>query len=148
MNISGRTKICALIGDPVEHSLSPSTQNAAFQHLDLDYVYIAFTVRKENLENAILGARGLNLCGLNVTMPHKINVIPYLDQLDETARNIGSVNTVLNKDGRLIGYTTDGIGALNALKYSGVNPSDKKIAILGAGGASRAISFTLAKEAK
>jgi len=148
MNFSGRTKVCALIGNPVEHSLSPSIQNAAFQHLNLDYVYAAFTVRREHLENAISGVRSLGLHGLNVTMPHKINVSQYLDQLDETARNIGSVNTILNKNGRLIGYTTDGIGALNALRYSRVNPSAKKIVILGAGGASRAVSFNLAREAK
>jgi len=148
MNISGTTKVCAIIGDPVEHSLSPSIQNAAFQHLDLDYVYVAFTVRKENLENAILGARILNLHGLNITMPHKIDVIRYLDQLDVTARDVKSVNTILNKDGRLIGYSTDGAGALNALRYNKVSPIDKKIVILGAGGASRAVSFTLVRSAK
>jgi len=148
MKISGRTKVCALIGDPVEHSLSPSIQNAAFQHLDLDYVYLAFTVRGKNLENAILGSRSLGLHGLNVTMPHKTDVVRYLDQLDETARKVGSVNTILNQNGRMIGYTTDGIGALNALLYGGVNPSGKKIVVLGAGGASRSISFTLAREAK
>jgi len=148
MKISGRTKVCVLIGDPVEHSLSPSIQNAAFQHLDLDYVYLAFTVREKNLENAILGSRSLGLHGLNVTMPHKTDVVRYLDQLDQTARKVGSVNTILNQNGRMIGYTTDGIGALNALKYGGVNPSGKKIVILGAGGASRSISFTLARETK
>jgi shikimate dehydrogenase len=148
MNVSGKTKVCAVIGDPIEHSLSPAIQNAAFQHLGLDYAYVAFTVRKEDLKNAILGVRGLGLYGLNVTMPHKIAVIQYLDQLDETARNFGSVNTILNKNGRLVGYTTDGIGLLNALNYNGVDPYGKKIAILGAGGASRSVSFALAREAK
>jgi len=148
MKISGKTKVCGLLGDPVEHSLSPSIQNAAFQHLGLDYVYVVFTVRRENLEDAILGVRSLGFHGLNLTMPHKIDVIRYLDELDETAKNVGSVNTILHKDGRLIGYTTDGIGALNALKCNGVNPSGKKIVILGAGGASRSVSFTLAKEAE
>ena len=147
MKISGKTKVCALIGDPVEHSLSPCFQNAAFQRLGLDFVYVAFTVKAEALKNAILGVRSLRFHGLNVTMPHKINVIQYLDELDENARNVGSINTILNRDGKLIGYTTDGVGALNALKYNGVNPNDKKIVILGAGGASRSVSFTLAKEA-
>lgn len=148
MRISGKTRICALIGDPVEHSLSPCFQNAAFQHLDLDFVYVAFTVKAEELRNAIMGIRSLGLHGFNVTMPHKINVIQHLDELSEDAEKIGSVNTVLNSDGRLIGYTTDGIGALNALKYNDVNPAGKKIVILGAGGASRSVSFALAEEAR
>jgi len=148
LKISGKTKVCAVIGDPVEHSLSPCFQNAAFQHLGLDFVYVAFTVRAEDLRNAIAGVRSLGLYGLNVTMPHKINIINYLDELDENAEKIGSVNTVLNQDGRLIGYTTDGVGALNALKYNGINPSGKKIVILGAGGASRSVSFALINEAK
>jgi shikimate dehydrogenase len=148
MKISGKTRVCGLIGDPVEHSLSPSLQNAAFQHLGLDYAYVVFTVGREKLGDAISGMRSLGFHGLNVTMPHKIDVIQHLDELDETAKNIGSVNTVLNRDGTLIGYTTDGIGSLKALRYNRVNPSGKKIVLLGAGGASRSVSFTLAKEAK
>lgn len=145
--ISGKTRICALIGDPVEHTLSPIIHNAAFQHLSLDYVYVAFNVRAEHLGEAVLGIKRLGIYGLNVTMPHKISIIKHLDRLDEEARRVGSVNTVLNRDGRLIGYTTDGIGALKALKYAGVDPSGKKIVILGAGGASRSISFKLAEYA-
>jgi len=148
MRISGKTKVCAVIGDPVEHSLSPCFQNAAFQHLGLDFVYVAFTVKAEELRGAIEGVRSLGFHGLNVTMPHKISIIQYLDELDEDAERIGSVNTVLNRDGRLIGYTTDGVGALNALKNNGVDPNGKKIVILGAGGASRSVSFALIKEAK
>ena len=148
MKVSGKTRVCALLGDPVEHSLSPCFQNAAFQHLSLDFIYLAFTVKAEDLRSAILGVRSLGFYGLNVTMPHKISVIQYLDELDENAEKIKSVNTMLNRDGRLIGYTTDGIGALNALKYNGVNPCGKKIVILGAGGASRSVSFALAKEAE
>jgi len=147
MKISGRTKVCALIGDPVEHSLSPIIQNAAFRSLDLDYVYVVFNVKSGDLREAVYGVKALGICGLNVTMPHKTAIIPYLDELDETARKTGSVNTVLNNNGRLIGYTTDGVGALNALKHAGVDPSGKRIVILGAGGASRSISFTLAEHA-
>ncbi len=147
MKISGRTKVCALIGDPVEHSLSPIIQNAAFRSLDLDYVYVVFNVKSGDLREAVYGVKALGICGLNVTMPHKTAIIPYLDELDETARKTGSVNTVLNNNGRLVGYTTDGVGALNALKHAGVDPSDKRIVILGAGGASRSISFTLAEHA-
>ncbi|MEM3716234.1 MAG: shikimate dehydrogenase [Candidatus Bathyarchaeia archaeon] len=148
MNLSARTKVCALIGHPVEHSLSPIIQNAAFQHLGLDYVYVAFNVKPENLGYAVLGAKSLGIHGLNVTMPHKVEVIRYLDELDGDARLIGSVNTILNSNGRLIGYTTDGIGVLNALKYAGEDPANKKIIVLGAGGASRSISFSLAKYAR
>ncbi|MCW4026619.1 MAG: shikimate dehydrogenase, partial [Candidatus Bathyarchaeota archaeon] len=147
MRISGKTKVCGLIGDPVTHSLSPSIQNAAFDHLGLNYVYVAFGVKSDSLEGAILSMRSLGLHGLNVTMPHKIDVIQYLDELDETAENVGSVNTILNKGGTLVGHTTDGIGAVSALRHNGADPSGKEIVLLGAGGASRSVSFTLAEEA-
>jgi shikimate dehydrogenase len=147
MKISGKTKVCGLIGNPVEHSLSPILHNMAFQYLGLDFIYLVFTVTKEGLAEAISGMRSLGIKGLNVTMPHKIDVIRYLDELDETARSIGSVNTILNQKDKLTGYTTDGIGALKALIYHGANPSGKKVVVLGAGGASRSVSFTLAKEA-
>ncbi|MBS7615521.1 shikimate dehydrogenase [Candidatus Bathyarchaeota archaeon] len=146
--ITGKTKVCGLIGDPVDHSLSPCLQNAAFKHYGLDFIYIAFRVKQEDLKDTILGVRSLGFHGLNVTMPHKINVIQYLDDLDATAKRIGSVNTILNRNGKLIGYTTDGIGAQKALKYYGVDPSAKKVVILGAGGASRSVSLTLAKDAR
>ena len=148
MDVSGKTKVCAVIGDPVEHSLSPIIHNVAFQHLSLDYVYVAFNVRASQLKDAILGVRGLGIYGLNVTMPHKISIIKYLDELDETAKRIGSVNTVLNKNGKLIGYTTDGVGAFNALRYAGSDPLGKKVVVLGAGGASRSICFTLAERVR
>ena len=147
MKVSGRTKVCAVIGDPVEHSLSPCFQNAAFQHLKLDFIYVAFTVKAEDLGDAISGVRSLGIYGLNVTMPHKISVIKYLDELDERADRIKSVNTILNRNGKLIGYTTDGIGVLNALKYNGVDPKGKKVVILGAGGAARSASYALSEVA-
>ncbi|MCS7120936.1 MAG: shikimate dehydrogenase [Candidatus Bathyarchaeota archaeon] len=146
--ISGKTRVCALIGDPVEHSLSPFIHNAAFEHLGLDYVYVVFRVKSEDLGKAIIGIKGLGIHGINVTMPHKIDVIRYLDELDESAKTACSVNTILNDNGKLIGYTTDGAGALMAMKYNNVDPFGKRILILGAGGASRSISFTLAKVAK
>jgi len=147
LRVSGETKLCAVIGDPVEHSLSPCIQNAAFQHLGLDYVYVAFTVKKKALGEAILGVRSLGVFGLNVTMPHKVDIIPYLDGLDETAQRVGAVNTVLNDMG-LIGFNTDALGAMNALKAHEGNLGDKKFVILGAGGASRSISFAIAEEAR
>jgi len=148
LNISGKTRVCAVIGDPVEHSLSPCIHNAAFQHLQLDYVYVAFPAKREELRTAIQGMRSLKIHGLNVTTPHKLDVVQHLDLLDESAKNVGAVNTILNKEGTLIGYHTDGKGALLALEANQGDLSNKKILILGAGGASRSISYTLAQEAR
>jgi len=148
MKISGKTRVCGIIGDPVEHSLSPVMHNAAFEELNLDFSYVAFRVRREKLGEAIIGARSLDLHGLNVTMPHKNAATEYLDEIDLTARSIGAVNTILNKEGRLIGYNTDGIGALKALKESGITPKGKKLLLLGAGGAGKAIAFHAAQEAE
>ncbi|MCS7114674.1 MAG: shikimate dehydrogenase [Nitrososphaerota archaeon] len=146
MGISGKTKVCAVIGDPIEHSLSPTIHNAAFQHLNLDFVYVAFQVKKEELSKAVRGIRSLNIHGLNVTMPHKTAIMKYLDDVDATAKAIGSVNTILNADGKLIGFNTDGIGALNALKNNQVELRGKRLLLLGAGGAAKAIAYQLAHE--
>jgi len=146
MKISGKTRVCGIIGDPIEHTLSPAMHNAAFEELNLDFVYVAFRVRKEDLRDAIIGAKSLDVHGLNVTMPHKNAVMKYLDEIDSTARAIGAVNTILNNKGRLIGYNTDGIGALKALKENGITPKGKKLLLLGAGGAGKAIAFQAAQE--
>ena len=144
--ISGKTQVCGVIGDPIEHTLSPTIHNAAFNHLKLDFVFLAFRVKTANLEKAILGMRGLGLHGLNVTMPHKNTVTAYLDERDPAAKFLGSVNTILNKKGKLIGFNTDGVGALKALRENGTELSKKKLLLLGAGGAAKAIAFSLAKE--
>ena len=146
MEISGGTRVCGIIGDPIEHSLSPIMHNASFQDLKLDFVYIPFRVKQNELREAILGARSLDVHGLNVTMPHKNVVIKYLDEIDPTARSIGAVNTILNDKGRLIGYNTDGAGALKALKENTVGLDVKKLLLLGAGGAGKAIAFYAAQE--
>ncbi len=143
--ITAKTKICGLIGDPVEHSVSPAMHNAAFREKGLDFVYLPFKVKKEQLRQAIDGARVLNIVGLNVTIPHKVNVIPYLDELDPLAEKIGAVNTIVNSNGSLKGYNTDASGFLKALTGRGIEPRDKKVVILGAGGASKAVSFSLAE---
>ncbi len=148
MNITGKTRVFGVIGDPIEHSLSPAMQNAAFEHLKLDCVFLAFKVKPAEVENALRGVRGLGVCGLNVTMPHKNAVIAYLDEVDETAQFLSSVNTILNDNGKLRGFSTDGAGALNALRESGSEPHGKKVLLLGAGGAAKAIAFALAKEAE
>ena len=143
--ISAKTRICGLIGDPVEHSVSPVMHNAAFSSLGLDYIYLPFRVEKGQLAKAIDGVRALNIGGLNVTIPHKVAVIPLLDELETLAERIGAVNTIVNDNGHLKGYNTDASGFVKALLERGIEPQGKKIVILGAGGASRAISFTLAE---
>lgn len=146
MIISGKTRIYGVIGDPIEHTLSPIIQNAAFKALDLDYVFLAFKVSPNQVDKAIAGMRALEIVGLNVTMPHKEAVIKNLDQIDENAKFLNAVNTIHNKDGQLIGYNTDGVGVIKALKENGSNPKGKKILLLGAGGSARAIAYALAKQ--
>jgi len=143
--ISGRTRICGIIGDPIEHSMSPVMHNAAFKNEGVDYVYLPFRVKKEELGKAIEGMRALNIRGLNITIPHKVAVIQFLDELDPLADKIGAVNTIVNDDGVLTGYNTDATGFLQALLERGIEPKGKSVVILGAGGASRAISFILAE---
>ena len=147
MVISGKTKVCGVIGDPIEHTLSPIMHNAAFEALKIDYVFLAFKVKAAEVENAMNGMRALSIHGLNVTMPHKNAVIKYLDEVDPAGKTIASANTILNKDGRLFGFNTDGVGALNALEQNGVKPRGKKVLLLGAGGAAKAIAYTLSQEA-
>ena len=142
MKIKGSTNIVGLIGHPVEHSFSPPMHNAAFEKLGMDYAYIAFDVDPNNLGSAIEGAKSLNIKGFNVTIPHKIEVMQFLDEIDEVAGLIGAVNTIDFKN--MKGYNTDGIGAVRAIEEV-ISIKDKNVVIAGAGGASRAISFYLAK---
>jgi shikimate dehydrogenase len=143
--VSGRTGLCGVIGDPIEHTMSPAMHNAAFRATGVDYLYVAFRVRSEELGRAIAGMRALNIRGLNVTTPHKVAVIPFLDELDDLAEKIGAVNTIVNDNGTLKGYNTDSTGFLRALLERGIEPEGKNVLIMGAGGASRAISFILAE---
>jgi shikimate dehydrogenase len=144
-SISPKTQLCAVIGNPVEHSLSPAIHNAAFAGLGLDFVYAAFRV--EDVAAALAGMRALeNFRGMSVTIPHKIEVMKHVDEIPEVDRRIGSINTVINEDGRLRGFGTDGPGALRALKGAGVDVKGKSVLMIGAGGASRAIAFTLAEQ--
>jgi shikimate dehydrogenase len=147
MNISGKTKVTGLFGYPVEHSLSPAMHNAAFEHLNMDYCYVTFSVRPDLLGDAVRAIRALNLNGVNVTVPHKENVIPFLDEISDEALFIGAVNTIKNDNGKLTGYNTDGRGFMQSLSEAGIDARDKKILIIGAGGASRAIGYYLCKEA-
>jgi len=128
--------------------MSPKMHNAAFKKLELDYVYVALRVEKDGVKNAIEGIRAFNMKGANITVPHKINSMQYLDELDPVAENIGAINTILNKDGHLYGTNTDGIGAVRSLNEEGVNLKNKKIVMIGAGGVARPISYNFAPKAK
>lgn len=147
MNISGKTKIVGIFGYPVEHSLSPHMHNAVFRYLDLDYCYVPFSVSPELIENAIKGIRALNIVGVNVTIPHKERVIPFLDNLSDEAKFIGAVNTITNTEGSLTGFNTDGKGFMNSLAEADINIAGKRVLILGAGGAARAVGYYICKEA-
>ena len=144
--VSGKTTVCGVIGNPIEHTMSPIIHNAAYGKLGLDYIYVPFNVKKEDLSRAVDSMRALNIRGLNVTIPHKVSIIPLLDKLEPLAEKIGAVNTIINDDGILTGHNTDGYGALQALLDKGVAPEAKNVVILGAGGASKAISFVLAEQ--
>lgn len=137
--ISGHTILTGLLGSPVSHSISPAMHNEAFKQLDLDYVYLAFDVKPENLKTAVNGMRILNTRGFNLTMPHKQAVLEYCDHLSLAAKLTGSVNTIVNDNGILTGYTTDGIGYMQSVKEAGHNIIDKTITLIGAGGASTSI---------
>lgn len=145
MKVDSATKVYALLGSPVEHSLSPTIHNAAFESLSLNCVYLAFNVAPEDLSSAFAGLKTLGVQGFNVTIPHKTAVLPLLDEMDPLARSIGAVNTVKMVGGKTVGYNTDGEGALSALREAGVEVKGLKVILLGAGGAARAVGFTLAK---
>lgn len=139
-------KIVGIIGFPLGHSVSPAMHNAAFKELGLDYEYIPFEVEPADLKEALTGLRALHSAGFNVTIPHKETILPLLDDITKLARTIGAVNTVVNQDGELIGYNTDGPGFIESLKEdAGFEPKGKKVVVLGAGGASRAVTAMLAE---
>jgi shikimate dehydrogenase len=144
--ISSRTKVFALIGDPVEGSLSPPMYNAAFRHLGLDCVYVAFRVPPALLREAVEGVRAMGMGGLNVTHPHKVRILPLLDGLHPSAEEVGAVNTVRNEGGRLVGFNTDGEGAVSFLRERLGSLKGRRAVILGAGGAARALAFSLLRE--
>jgi len=138
--INGRTELYGIIGNPVRHSLSPMIHNGAFKRLGWNAVYLAFEVK--NLEEALRGIRGLGMRGVSVTHPFKTEAIPFLDKVEKLAKKIGAINTIVNQGGKLIGYNTDCDGALEALEEK-MNLSGKRVVLLGAGGAARAIGFGL-----
>lgn len=143
--ITTETKLTGLLGYPLKQSFSPEMHNRNFENLGLDYYYIPMEVENDQLEDVLKGLKNLNFAGFNVTKPNKVKVIEYLDEVNELAQKIGSVNTVKNVNGKLVGYNTDGEGFVESLRAEmGINPKGTKFTIFGAGGASKAISVTLA----
>ena len=141
--IKGTTKNLGVMGWPIAHSLSPVLQNAAIEEAELDYVYISLPVPPEKLKEAVAGLRAMQFTGWNVTIPHKQAIMAELDAVDEDARIIGAVNTVVNRDGHLTGYNTDCIGFMQPLAQQGFSPKGREATILGAGGAARAVIWGL-----
>lgn len=138
-------EVYGIIGDPVSHSLSPLMHNLAFKEKNIKAVYGAFQVKPLDLAKAVEGIRALNIKGVSITIPHKEKIMEYLDEIDEVAEEIGAVNTVLNREGILKGYNTDWIGVLKAFEESGVELKDKRVVVIGAGGASKAVIYALIK---
>jgi shikimate dehydrogenase len=142
LTITAKTQVYGVMGDPVSHSLSPVMHNRAFSHTGLDAVYTAFRVT--DVASAVSGIRALGIRGVSVTIPHKVSVISHLDDLDEQARFIGAVNTIMYRENILTGYNTDSWGAVSALEEK-ITLGGRQVAVIGAGGASRAIAFGLSK---
>ena len=138
MKIDGYTRMAAVIAKPIRHSISPFIHNHAYQLTATNAVYLAWEVAEEEVEQSLQQLRVLDMLGANISMPYKKKVLPYLDQLDESAQLIGSVNTIVQKDGRLTGYNTDGLGFLKSLPKT-FSIKNKILVLLGAGGAARAI---------
>jgi shikimate dehydrogenase len=144
MIVTGNTAVYGVIGDPIAHTLSPPMQNRAMEAMGLDAVYLPFRVAPDELERAIDGMRALSIRGLNVTVPHKSAVIPFLDRLTESAEAVGAVNTILLEGPLLIGENTDGYGFLKCVEGGGVAVFPERVCILGAGGAARSVVYACA----
>lgn len=144
MDISAKTKLLAIIGDPIEHSRSPQMQTNFCRLCGYDAIYTAFDVKPEMLGEAIAGVRALGIRGVNVTSPHKYNVVKYLDRISDEAALYGSVNTVVNDGGELVGYNTDARGFYQSLVSAGIEISDKDVLIFGAGGATQPVAVLFA----
>jgi shikimate dehydrogenase len=143
--ITGKTLLVGVVGWPVGHSLSPAMHNAAFAELGIDWAYLPLPVQPNNVEQALKGLIALNFVGSNVTVPHKQAVMRYMDELGDAAQITGAVNTIHIQDGKFFGYNTDPYGFLNSLKEAGGRPQGMRVAVLGAGGAARAVVYALAR---
>lgn len=144
MNINSSTKTICLLGHPIKHSFSPTIHNYLFKKYLKNNIYVCFDVEEDKLKDSIFGIKALDIRGCNVTIPHKVNIIKYLDSIDENAKLIGAVNTINNKGGILKGYNTDGIGFVKSILDKNYEIKNKKVMIIGAGGACRSIAIELA----
>lgn len=145
-NINGNTKTLAIIGHPVHHSHSPEMHTFLSEKYNNNYVYVPFDVLPENLESAVNGIRSLGIAGVNVTAPHKFNVMKYIDEISDNAKKFGSVNTVVNRNGKLFGYNTDADGFYSSMLHDGVDVKNRDILIIGAGGATQPIAVLFAMQ--
>ena len=146
MKVSGNTQIFGIMGCPIEHTLSPVMHNAAFEALGLPAVYVPFLVKPEDLGKATMALRALNVSAVNVTLPHKGAIIEFLDDLDPIAKQVGAVNTIIQRNRKLYGYNTDVPGFTLSLQKDGhMAPEGKKAVLLGAGGAASAVAIALAQ---
>ncbi len=146
MSMDGKTRVCGIIANPVEHSMSPLLQNLYAKRTGVNLAYVPYKVKEENLEQAVEGAYALNILGLNVTVPHKQTVMKYLKEIDETAADIGAVNTLVRMDGGYKGYNTDVPGLLRSVREEGIVLKDRACILIGAGGAGKAAAYMMAKE--
>lgn len=144
MKITAKTNICMIIGDPVEHSLSPQMHNAAYEALGIDdqYIFTAAQVKIEDVKKVVDGMRAMGIHGLTCTIPHKMEIMNYLDEIDPIAKKIGAANSIVNNNGKLIGYNTDWLGVLTPLEKI-TKLKGKQVAVIGAGGAARAMAYAV-----
>lgn len=137
--ITGTTRLACLLGSPVSHSISPLIHNFSFQYLGIDCAYLAFDINEQNLKEAVEGLKALHVLGFNLTMPNKNKILEYLDDLSDAARLIGAVNTVENREGRLIGHNTDGVGFMHSVREQHIQMEGQSMTLMGIGGAATAI---------
>ena len=142
--LNGETRLTGLLGSPVRHSISPLMHNESFRLLGLNYVYLCFDVNEDGLKTAVEGLKACDIAGFNLTMPDKTAIIPLLDELSVGAGLIGAVNTVVNENGRLVGYNTDGIGFMRSVRDAGIEVPGSVITLMGGGGAATAIAVQAA----
>lgn len=146
MKMDGKTRVCGIIANPVEHSMSPLLQNHYAKKSGVNLAYVPFKVKKENVRSAVEGAYALNILGLNVTVPHKQTVMQYLKEIDETAADIGAVNTLVRIEGGYKGYNTDVPGLLRSVQEEGITIKDRACILIGAGGAGKAAAYMMIRE--
>jgi shikimate dehydrogenase len=142
IKISGTTKLVGVMGWPISHTLSPQMHNSAFAKMKLDYVYVPLPVAPDRIDSAIHALRAFNMVGANVTIPHKESVVPFMDKLSDAANLVGAVNTIINRNGKLFGHTTDPEGICGALRKAGKKFRNQRVVIMGSGGSARTALFT------